>query len=101
AEVEGHWDELVLRSWVRSGRKRQLYQEAALGALLAPSALLPGLRRYAGRELAGVVFFSGTVPTLGGELIYGDGYELELGDPRLGRRLRLQYTVQILEGAQR
>jgi Protein of unknown function (DUF2848) len=101
AEVEGHWDELVLRSWVRSGRKRQLYQEAALGALLAPSALLPGLRRHAGRELAGVVFFSGTVPTLGGELIYGDGYELELGDPRLGRRLRLQYTVQILEGAKR
>ena len=28
AEVEEHWDELVLRAWVRSGRKRRLYQEA-------------------------------------------------------------------------
>jgi hypothetical protein len=98
AEVEDHWDELVLRSWVRSGRKRQLYQEAALAAMLPPSGLLPGLRRHAGRELAGVVLFSGTVPTLDGELVYGDGYELELADPRLERKIRTQYTVQVLEG---
>jgi hypothetical protein len=101
AEVEGHWDELVLRAWVRSGRKRRLYQEATLAAMLPPSALLPGLRRHAGRELHGVVFFSGTVPTLDGELVYGDAYELELADPRLDRRIRTQYTVQVLEGAKR
>jgi hypothetical protein len=98
AEVEDHWDELVLRSWVRSGRKRRLYQEAALAAMLPPNGLLPGLRRHAGRELAGVVLFSGTVPTLDGELVYGDGYELELADPRLERKIRTQYTVQVLEG---
>lgn len=98
AEVEDHWDELVLRSWVRSGRKRRLYQEAALAAMMPPSALLPGLRRHAGRELPGVLFFSGTVPTLDGQLIYGDGYELELADPRLDRKIRTQYTVQVLEG---
>ena len=101
AEVEEHWDELVLRSWVRSGRKRRLYQEAALAALLRPSDLLPGLRRHAGRELGGVVFFSGTVPTAEGQLIYGDAYELELDDPRLGRKLRTRYAVQVLEGGKR
>lgn len=101
AEVEDHWDELVLRSWVRSGRKRRLYQEAALGAMLTPSALLPGLRRHAGRELAGLVLFSGTVPTIDGELIYGDAYELELADPRLERKIRTQYTVHVLEGGKR
>ncbi len=100
-ETEDHWDELVLRSWVRSGRKRRLYQEATLAGLLPPSALLPGLRRHAGRELDGVVFFSGTVPTLEGELIYGDAYELELDDPRLGRRIRTEYTVHVLEGGKR
>jgi hypothetical protein len=97
AEVEEHWDELVLRAWVRSGRKRRLYQEATLAAMLPPGGLMPGLRRHAGRELAGVVFFSGTVPTLDGELVYGDGYELELSDPRLDRKIRTQYTVHVLE----
>lgn len=99
AEVEDHWDELVLRSWVRSGRQRRLYQEAALASMLTPAALLPGLQRYAGRELDGIVLFSGTVPTVDGELIYGDAYELELADPGLGRKIRTQYTVHVLEGA--
>ena len=101
AEVEDHWDELVLRSWVRSGRKRRLYQEAALAALLPPAALLPGVRRHSGRELGGVVVFAGTVPTVDGEVIYGDAYELELADPRLGRAIRTQYTVQVLESGKR
>jgi len=98
ADVEEHWDELVLRSWVRSGRKRRLYQEASLAAILPPAALLPALRPRAGRVLDGVVFFSGTVPTVEGELVYGDAYELELADPRLERRIRTQYTVHVLEG---
>jgi hypothetical protein len=101
AEVEDHWDELTLRAWVRSGRKRRLYQEAALSALLPPAVVLPGVRRYAGRELGGTVVFSGTVPTVDGEVIYGDAYELELGDPRLGRTLRAQYAVRVLEPMKR
>jgi hypothetical protein len=101
ADVEEHWDDLVLRSWVRSGRKRRLYQEAALATLLPPAALLKGIQRHAGRVLDGVAFFSGTVPTLEGQLIYGDAYELELADPRLGRELRTRYTVQVLEGPKR
>lgn len=97
AEVEAHWDALVLRSWVRSGRKRRLYQEALLATMLPPAALVPGVRRHAGRELEGVVFFSGTVPTVAGEVVYGDAWELELADPRLGRAIRTQYTVQVLD----
>jgi hypothetical protein len=101
AEVEPHWPELSLRSWVRSGRRRQLYQEATLASLLSPGELLPGLRRRAGRDLAGVVLFSGTVPTAEGQVVYGDGYELELSDPRLGRVIRLAYAVQVLEPQKR
>lgn len=101
AEVEGHWDALELRAWVRSGRKRRLYQEATLAALLPPAALLPGLRRQAGRLLDGVVLFSGTLPTLDGEVVYGDAWELELADPRLGRTIRTQYTVHVLDSGKR
>ena len=101
AEVEGHWDDLELRAWVRSGRKRRLYQEAKLGSLLPPDALLPGLRRRVGRVLDGVVLLSGTVPTSDGQVVYGDAYELELADPRLGRTIRTQYAVRVLEGGRR
>jgi hypothetical protein len=97
ADVEGHWDELELRAWVRSGRRRALYQEAKLGSLLALDTLLAGLRRRVGRALDGVVMLSGTVPTVDGQLIYGDAYELELADPRLDRAIRTQYAVRVLE----
>ena len=101
AEVEGHWDDLELRAWVRSGRKRRLYQEAKLGSLLAPSALLAGLRRRVGRVLDGVVLLSGTVPTVDGQVVYGDAYEMELIDPHLGRAIRTQYAVRVLESGKR
>jgi hypothetical protein len=101
AEVEGHWDDLELRAWVRSGRKRRLYQEAKLGSLLAPDALLSGLRRRVGRVLDGVILLSGTVPTADGQVVYGDAYELELADPHLGRTIRTEYTVRVLESGKR
>jgi hypothetical protein len=101
AEVQGHWDDLELRAWVRSGRKRRLYQEAKLGSLLAPDALLSGLRRRVGRVLDGVILLSGTVPTVDGQVVYGDAYELELADPRLGRTIRTEYTVRVLESGKR
>ena len=97
ADVEGHWDDLELRAWVRSGRKRRLYQEAKLGSLLALDTLLSGLRRRVGRALDGVVLLSGTVPTVDGQVVYGDAYELELADPSLGRAIRTQYAVRVLE----
>ena len=101
AEVEDHWDDLELRAWVRSGRKRRLYQEAMLGSLLAPDALLSGLRRRVGRVLDGVILLSGTVPTADGQVVYGDAYELELADPHLGRTIRTQYAVRVLESGKR
>jgi uncharacterized protein DUF2848 len=100
-EVEGHWDDLELRAWVRSGRTRRLYQEAKLGSLLALDVLLAGLRRRVGRALDGVLLLSGTVPTVDGQLVYGDAYELELADPHLDRVIRTQYAVRVLERGSR
>jgi hypothetical protein len=101
AEVEGHWDDLELRAWVRSGRKRRLYQEATLGRVLPPDVLLSGVRRRVGRVLDGVILLSGTVPTVDGQVVYGDAYELELADPRLGRTIRTHYGVRVLESGKR
>lgn len=101
AEVAEHWDDLELRAWVRSGRRRRLYQEARLKSLLATDTLLAGVRRRVGRVLDGVVLLSGTVPTVDGQVVYGDAYELELADPRLGRTIRTQYAVRVLESGNR
>jgi hypothetical protein len=96
AEVAGHVDDLVLRAWVRSGGTWHAYQEAPLGALLAPAYWL---ERLAGRlsEDAAVVLFSGTVPTLGSALKYGDGFRMSLEDPRLRRSIVHEYDVALVE----
>ena len=101
ADVEDHWDHLELRAWVRSGRKRRLYQEAKLGSLLALDTLLSGLRRRVGRDARRRGPSLGTVPTADGQLVYGDAYELELADPRLDRAIRTQYAVRVLESGKR
>ncbi len=95
-EVAHRVDELMLRAWVREDGTWHAYQEAPLGALLAPAYWL---ERLAGRLSAGqaVVLFSGTVPTLGGTLRYGDGFRISLEDPRTGRTIFHEYDVALVE----
>lgn len=89
AEVAGHWDRLVLRSFATNGAGRRLHQEGPVAALLAPRDLL---RRY-GRELPeGTAMFGGTLPSLG-PIEPSKAFEVELEDPVLGRRLRHEYHV--------
>lgn len=96
AEVARHVDDLVLRAWVRAGGTWHPYQDAPVRALLAPAYWL---ERLAGRlsQDAAVVLFSGTVPTLGGALTYGDGFRMTLEDPRLRRSIVHEYDVALVE----
>ena len=70
--------------------------ERSENALLAPAYWLG---RLAGRltEGAAVVLFSGTVPTLGAALRYGDGFRMSLVDPRLGRSIVHEYDVALVD----
>ena len=96
ADVADHIDDLMLRAWVRTGGVWEPYQEAPIAALLAPAYWLG---RLAGRltEGAAVVLFSGTVPTLGGALRYGDGFRMSLHDPRLGRSIVHEYDATLVD----
>jgi hypothetical protein len=95
-EVAPHADDLVLRAWVRTDGLWRPYQEAPLAALLPPAYWLA---RLAGRLPAGraVVLLSGTVPTLGGAVRYGDGFRMRLEDPRLGRSIVHEYDTTLVE----
>jgi hypothetical protein len=97
SEVLPHWDALILRSWVCIDGTRQPYQEDTLQAMLAPADLLAAVvRAYGAPALQQAVVFSGTLATLGGELLCGERFEMELLDPVLGRRIRHSYAVQLL-----
>src|SRR5207245_2781772 len=76
-DVECHWDDLILRSWVTRGGSRLLYQEGPLTKMLGARDLMA---RYLGRAdvlPVGTAMYCGTltvVGTLGG----GECFEIEL-----------------------
>ncbi len=92
-EVRENWDDLAIRSHVTRGARRTLYQEGRLRALLAPDDLIRLVRERTSDALEGVAIYSGTLAAVGGELICGERFEVEVADDRGGRALRLDYRV--------
>ncbi|NGM87777.1 DUF2848 domain-containing protein [Parapusillimonas sp. SGNA-6] len=93
-EVEDHWDELILRSWIEEGGQRVLYQEGPLATLRHPQDLIRGhFQRDAMPEHAGMT--CGTVATIG-RIRPSTVFEMELYDPRRDRRIAHRYTLAIL-----
>ena len=91
-EVKGHWDELIIRSYVVKDGRRRLYQERPLEALIGVERLM----EIVGEWGPGWVLFSGTVPTVDGELVYADEFEMEIHDPILDRRISHRYRIRLL-----
>ncbi len=94
ADVAGHWDELVIRSWIVEQGNKVLYQEGALSALRLPVELIAGYA--AGAALpAGCAMSCGTVGAIGG-IRPSPSFAMELFDPRSGRSLRHEYAIDVL-----
>lgn len=91
ADVDEHWDALVLRSWAGVGPHCVLYQEGPVSALRTPGDLI---RRFAGAATLpdGTVMFCGTLAAKGG-IRPAPRFELEIEDPVLRRRIRHAYDV--------
>jgi hypothetical protein len=105
-DVKDHWDELELRSWVRSPANgpEVLYQEGSLGMILPADTLIDLVRaRIKDERCDGLVIFSGTVPMVAGKIIYSSEVRCELRDPRSRRALSCGYRavpVQYLQGSE-
>jgi hypothetical protein len=95
AELEGHWDSLVLRSHVTRGGKRRLYQEGPVSKMLAPADLLARFPDSPGSVPVGTAMFCGTLPVQG-EIGGGERFEIELHDPAAGRSLKHSYATRSL-----
>jgi Protein of unknown function (DUF2848) len=97
-DIESHWDDLVLRSWVTRQGTRELYQEGPVTRMLAADDLIG---RYLGRRGAlpvGTAMYCGTL-TVNGAIAGGERFEIELEDPRLKRTLHHAYAARCLEMA--
>jgi len=94
AEVEPHWDQLILRSWIEEDGSQVLYQEDTLAALLPPRELAG---KHFGSDVPpqGYAMMCGTVPVIG-DIRPSTAFTMELADPVLRRSLTHRYTVQSL-----
>jgi len=89
ADVEAHWDQLILRSYAVIGGERVLYQQGPLEKLRTPADLAA---RYGGALTPGTVMFGGTLGAIGG-IRPASRFEMELEDPVRGLSLRHAYDV--------
>jgi hypothetical protein len=94
ADVEGHWDELVIRSWATIDGERLLYQDSPISALRTPRDLI---RRQTGTDTlpAGTLMFCGTPGAIGG-IRPAARFEMEIMDPILKRSLTHAYDIDVL-----
>jgi hypothetical protein len=95
-DVEAHWDELMLRSWVMQEGKRKLYQEGPVTKMLSPRDLMGRYLGKPGLLPIGTVMFCGTLPVTG-QIGGGERFEIELEDPRGVRKLQHAYAMRCLE----
>jgi hypothetical protein len=92
ADVEGHWDELVIRSWATIDGERVLYQDSPISALRTPRDLI---QKHAGMHPACTLMFCGTPGAIGG-IRPATRFEMELRDPVLDRSLTHSYDIAVL-----
>jgi len=93
-DVKGYWDDLIMRSWVEKDGQRQLYQEGKLAEIMEPEKLLMEVKSRVIGDLNGMVIFTGTFPTLSGELCYSPWFEMELIDEHAGKTIKHVYSVK-------
>jgi hypothetical protein len=94
AEIAGHWDAIVLRSFAVIDGERVLYQEGKLDGMLPVADLVA--RGFGGAGLPdGCAMFGGTFAAKGG-IRPASRFEYEIEDPVLGRSIRHGYDVVVL-----
>ena len=93
-DVKDHWDNLIMRAWIKNDGKRQLYQEGKLGEMLRPEEVIEKVGLRVSGDLTGAVVYSGTFPIIGGKLNFSPYFEFELIDEKRGKSIRHSYNAE-------
>ena len=94
-EIDGRWDDLVLRSWIEDDGVEVLYQDGRCSALVPAPDLLAGIPFERPARFA---LLTGTVPVIGG-IRPSAHFRAELHDPIGRRTIGLDYHVRTLRAA--
>jgi hypothetical protein len=94
AEIEGHWDQIILRSWATIEGERVLYQEGTLSGMLPVAGLI---RRGFGTAALpdGCAMFCGTFAAKGG-IRPAARFDYEIQDPVQKRSISHGYDIVTL-----
>jgi hypothetical protein len=95
ADVSKHWDDLIIRSYIKEGNATVLYQEGPLASLRTPANLIAGFADGATVLPKGMGMTCGTVGAIGG-IRPSTSFTMELFDPHRQRTLSHHYDVDIL-----
>lgn len=99
-EVKSDWDNLILQSKVKMSDESRtiLYQNAPLGSIISATDLMDLVKSKMIDDMDnGLVLFSGTLPVLTDEIIYGSYFRCELIDERMNRSLACEYRINTLD----
>lgn len=94
AEVETHWDQIILRSWATINGERVLYQEGTLSGMLPVAELIK--KGFDSTTLPdGTAMFGGTFAAKGG-IRPAQRFDYEIEDPVLKRKISHGYDIKTL-----
>jgi hypothetical protein len=91
-EIEPHWDQLRLRSFIVEKGAEVVYQDGGVAGLISPRELLAELAAEGGELGEGVLMFGGTCGAIGG-VRSSPRFRFELSDPVLNRTISHTYDV--------
>ncbi|MBU9843609.1 DUF2848 domain-containing protein [Rahnella ecdela] len=89
-DVAEHWDQLILRSWIKEEGEYRLYQEGRLSSLRKPDDLLERYLAGMVQPENGLAMSCGTVVAIGG-IRPATEFRMELVDEVLGRTISHSY----------
>ena len=97
AEVQDHWDDLIMSASVVKNAETISYQEGRLGLLLNPAELMAFVKSKIRGPLENLIVFSGTMGMLTVDFVFGESFTARLIDENAGRRLEISYEVRPLD----
>ena len=94
-EIKNHWDSICLSSKVINNGKWVTYQSGTLGAILHYQELLDLIKADAPAGQCPSLL-SGTLPIIGGDVVYTSSCEICIQDPILKREITKRYNITVL-----
>jgi len=95
-DVAGHWDDVMLESYVLDEGKEVLYQRASVAEFWTPVEMVNSLEGRVPAITDAQILFSGTVVSEGEQLNFGREWRIAMIDPVFERKIEHTYRVVVL-----